>query len=145
MEGDNLFRANKRRGVKRGTKHAGSFQPGYDPRRYSGPTDRSRIRRQVEDMAQDHAETAVRFLADTINDEAAPFKERRASAELLLSYAYGSPVARSVHAIVSQHANREPTLAQLHEVYSPWLPATGSEVIDTEYVENSDESKIERD
>ncbi len=83
----------KKPGPRPGTRHAGMFKPGYDERRMA-----PRVKRDFQALVKDHAEEAAEVLLECIRDEGAPWKERRASAELLIAHAVGTPVSRVLHA-----------------------------------------------
>ena len=86
----------KKPGPKPGTRHAGMFQKGHDPRRLEAP----RVKRDFQALVKDHADEALQCLLDCVRDDRAPWKERRAASELLIAHAVGTPVNRIVQAQV---------------------------------------------
>lgn len=86
----------RRRGLKPGQRHSGQFQKGFDPRRYvEGP----RVTKKAfQEAIREHTDKAIGVLVDTMQDADAPYKERRAAAELVLAHAEGLPVNRVLHA-----------------------------------------------
>tara|TARA_R110002072_G_scaffold296928_2_gene469276 strand:- start:377 stop:853 length:477 start_codon:yes stop_codon:yes gene_type:complete len=77
-----------------GTRHAGSFRFGHDPRRnLTGPKP-SPIRQDFQSKIREHTDLAINALVDCIGDVSAGWRERRAAAELVLNHGHGTPVSR---------------------------------------------------
>src|SRR5579863_4582293 len=75
----------RRRGLKKGQRHSGSFQPGFDPRRrgyyYDG--------KSFAQMAAEHAPQCLELWVRAVNDEEAPWPVRIRASELIVERAYG--------------------------------------------------------
>lgn len=99
----------RRRGLKPGQKHAGSFQKGHDPRRHvDGPNP---VKREFQEAIRDYTDAAIQVLANCMADGSAPWKERQAAAELVLAHGHGSPVNRVMHAQVGGSGQQASTLS----------------------------------
>ena len=83
----------KRRGLKPGQRHEGQFKKGFDERRMA-----PRVKRDFQALVKDHADDALQCLLTCVNDEKAPWKERRAASELIIAHAVGTPVNRILQA-----------------------------------------------
>jgi hypothetical protein len=86
----------KRRGVKVGTVHSGSFKKGYDPRR-SVPAERRNLLQEVSIAASGHATDAIEFLAKVYANGEEEMKFRLQAASMLLDRGVGSAVSMQVH------------------------------------------------
>ena len=84
----------KKPGPKPGTHHAGTFKPGYDPRRWTHGPVRSEVKRTVEELFREGAEDARDFLLQLVNDPKASKRDRYAAATEILNRSYGKPVDR---------------------------------------------------
>ena len=83
----------KKPGPKPGSRHAGMFQPGEDPRRNKGGKV-SEARKNLQSLAQEQTQAAVETLTAIMGNADEPTKERRAAAETLLAHGHGTPVSR---------------------------------------------------
>ena len=74
-----------RRGLRKGQRHAGSFAPGFDPRRrgyfYDG--------KSFSQMAAEHAPECLDLWVRAVSDENAPWPIRIRASELIVERAYG--------------------------------------------------------
>ena len=93
------IRERKKPGPPPGTHHAGTFKPGYDPRRWNGGQPRSR---ELEAMVKGGAPQAINFLLQLCENEEAPYVERRKAAEYVANQAMGSPVNRALIASTTE-------------------------------------------
>ena len=81
-------------GPRVGQPHSGQFQKGEDKRRYVPTAEKGRIRKTVEELCKQHAEDAVAYLANLLQDPKASAKERIVAASELLDRGYGKSVDR---------------------------------------------------
>jgi len=89
----------KRPGLKPGQRHSGQFKS-VDPRRCTtGPRTKA-VTREFKQKIRDLEDGALSLLEDCIADTNAPYRERRAAAELVLAHSQGLPVSRVLMAEV---------------------------------------------
>lgn len=130
----------KRRGLRPGQTHSGSFRKGDDPRRahgmpiYDGKT--------LAQLARQHGPACLQFMRRAMDDEGVPWKDRIRAAEIILDRGYGKAVStlevRDVRPI--QSLTRSELMAIASGV-NPQLPIT----IDGEAVEVSSTADLTAD
>ena len=87
-----VSKISKRKGPPKGSRHAGSFSKGFDPRRHlEGPRV---VKREFQEAIREHTDLAIEVLTTCMEDTSAPYKERQYAAELVLAHAHGKPVDR---------------------------------------------------
>ena len=92
---DSVQAGPRKKGLKPGQIHSGSFKKGYDPRRNVLGAWRNRLAiKQLEALAIEHAEDAIATLASQMNDKSAADNDRARAATALLDRAFGRPVDR---------------------------------------------------
>lgn len=107
-----------------GTRHAGTFKSGHDPRRHmTGPYKRV-TKKSFQELVRAHTEEAVNFLVNALHDEDTPASERYKAAELLLAHGHGKPVDRQVVATMEGTAAGRPSLNALIAKVTPMLEGT---------------------
>ena len=126
-------------GPQPGTHHRGTFKPGPDPRRnYNG---RPKKPQEFEDLVKRHSVEALNTLVDCLNDRKAHWRDKRASAEVLLNHAWGTPVQRHLMAEVKQ-STRDLNINDLRERVALLIEQSDSEcdsdAIDVEFTEVGD-------
>lgn len=85
-------------GLKPGQRHSGSFSRGHDPRRHlEGPRPHAH-KKHFKEKIRELEDGALSLLESCITDPGAPYRERRAAAELVLGYSQGSVVSRVLQA-----------------------------------------------
>jgi hypothetical protein len=90
----------KRAGLKPGQRHGGQFKLGHDPRRHLGGPTTPTIKKAFKAAIRELEEGAIALLEECITDPSAPYRERRAAAELVLNHSQGMPVNRVLMAEV---------------------------------------------
>jgi len=127
----------KKPGPKPGSRHDGMFKPGFDERRSMG-NNSPLIKKQFHEAIADEIEPAIQLLRECIADPKAPYKERRAAAELVLAHAVGTPVNRVVHAQVGDSVGGSATSMSLEELRKK-AAFLLSDDLETTYEELSDD------
>jgi hypothetical protein len=83
----------KRKGPRPGSRHSGMFTSD-DPRRWTQGPRNPKVRKEFAEKAKELTDAALKVLSDCMLDNKAPWRERRAAAELALSHGHGAPVSR---------------------------------------------------
>ena len=87
--------SSKRPGPRIGEPHSGQFKQGYDPNRHVGsPWDKAK--REFQEVCRALSPEMADLLHKFSTDEDNSVKDRMSAIELLLAYAEGKPVDRSV-------------------------------------------------
>ena len=95
----------------------------------------SEKRRSFEQVCKEAVVELVPVLAEAVQDDSIPLKDRAAAFELLASNGYGLPVARSIHVALGSGGDaggipREQLEAKAAELLSRDIPADYVEVSD---------------
>ena len=90
-------------GVSPGTKHSGSFQAGYDPRRYVPQKMRDRL--SVAQLARDKSPRAIAVLAEIMEDEKENSAVRVKACEALMNRGFGTPATTVQMALHAHHGD----------------------------------------
>ena len=88
-----VSRIKKKTGPRVGQPHSGQFKS-IDSRRYIPDGAKGKVRKAVEELCKQHAEDAVAYLANLLQDPDANPKERLVAAGELLDRGYGKAVDR---------------------------------------------------
>ena len=88
-----VSRIKKKTGPRVGVPHSGQFKS-IDSRRYIPDGAKGKVRKAVEELCKQHAEDAVAYLANLLQDTEANPKERLVAAGELLDRGYGKAVDR---------------------------------------------------
>jgi len=88
-----VSRIKKKTGPRVGQPHSGQFKS-IDSRRYIPDGAKGKVRKAVEELCKQHAEDAVAYLANLLQDSDANPKERLVAAGELLDRGYGKAVDR---------------------------------------------------
>lgn len=121
----------RRRGLKPGQTHSGSFKKGHDPRRNLNGPRMTKARRDFMEMCKDHSDEALGVLIQAMQDESASWRDRMSAANTLIEHAHGRPVSRKEIASMGGNLEFKPVRDMTEEelVISLYRSPEGREAI----------------
>ena len=117
MSQQNVSEPKNKGGLKPGTKHAGSFKPGADPRRMRKMIyDASGKPVSVAQMARNDTRLALDLIRQVLPDEKQPMDRRLHCAKLLINLGWAAAPRAIVSSVTHHQGNLPSTDALMHSL-----------------------------